>query len=132
MLDLASYVRPGPDLPAGPGRGGGGIPARGARVDDCHLHGQDRDPDESRDDREARIMTQAGIVVSQFFNSLTVRSEDQSILAIGEFTNRRLLLADEGRKAIVRRRRPRALRSSACGPVQFPARLTPEPVRKGR
>ena len=100
--------------------------------------------------REARTMTQVGIVVSQFFNSLTVRSEDQSILTIGIFTNRRLLLAgafgialvscisyipvlqhvfgtagltvwdwlmltgfglalllaDEGRKAVVRRRRP--------------------------
>jgi Ca2+-transporting ATPase len=43
--------------------------------------------------REARTMTQAGIVVSQFFNSLTVRSEDQSILTVGVFTNRRLLLA---------------------------------------
>jgi Ca2+-transporting ATPase len=43
--------------------------------------------------REARTMTQAGIVVSQFFNSLTVRSEDQSILTIGVFTNRKLLLA---------------------------------------
>jgi calcium-translocating P-type ATPase len=43
--------------------------------------------------REARTMTQVGIVVSQFFNSLTVRSEDQSILTIGVFTNRRLLLA---------------------------------------
>jgi Ca2+-transporting ATPase len=43
--------------------------------------------------REARTMTQAGIVVSQFFNSLTVRSDDQSILTIGIFTNRRLLLA---------------------------------------
>jgi Ca2+-transporting ATPase len=43
--------------------------------------------------REARTMTQAGIVVSQFFNSLTVRSEDQSILTIGVFTNPRLLLA---------------------------------------
>ncbi|MGD0245254.1 MAG: cation-transporting P-type ATPase [Streptosporangiaceae bacterium] len=43
--------------------------------------------------REARTMTQAGIIVSQFFNSLTVRSEDQSILTIGVFTNRRLLLA---------------------------------------
>lgn len=38
-------------------------------------------------------MTQAGIVVSQFFNSLTVRSEDQSILRVGVFTNLRLLLA---------------------------------------
>ena len=43
--------------------------------------------------REARTMTQAGIVVSQFFNSLTVRSDDQSILTIGPFSNRRLLLA---------------------------------------
>jgi len=43
--------------------------------------------------REARTMTQAGIVVSQFFNSLTVRSDDQSILTIGIFTNRRLLYA---------------------------------------
>jgi Ca2+-transporting ATPase len=43
--------------------------------------------------REARTMAQAGIVVSQLFNSLTVRSEDQSILTIGVFTNRRLLLA---------------------------------------
>jgi P-type Ca2+ transporter type 2C len=43
--------------------------------------------------REARTMVQVGIVVSQFFNSLTVRSEDQSILTIGIFTNRRLLLA---------------------------------------
>jgi Ca2+-transporting ATPase len=38
-------------------------------------------------------MVQAGIVVSQFFNSLTVRSDDQSILTIGIFANRRLLLA---------------------------------------
>jgi Ca2+-transporting ATPase len=43
--------------------------------------------------REARTMTQAGIVVSQFFNSLTVRSDDQSLLTIGIFTNRKLLLA---------------------------------------
>jgi Ca2+-transporting ATPase len=43
--------------------------------------------------REARTMTQVGIVVSQFFNSLTVRSEDQSILRIGVFSNRKLLLA---------------------------------------
>ena len=43
--------------------------------------------------REARTMVQVGIVVSQFFNSLTVRSDDQSILTIGVFTNRRLLLA---------------------------------------
>jgi P-type Ca2+ transporter type 2C len=32
-------------------------------------------------------------MTSQFFNSLTVRSEDQSLLTIGVFTNRRLLLA---------------------------------------
>jgi P-type Ca2+ transporter type 2C len=43
--------------------------------------------------REARTMIQVGIVVSQLFNSLTVRSEDQSILRIGVFSNYRLLLA---------------------------------------
>jgi P-type Ca2+ transporter type 2C len=43
--------------------------------------------------REARTMVQVGIVVSQFFNSLTVRSDDQSILAIGILTNRKLILA---------------------------------------
>jgi Ca2+-transporting ATPase len=43
--------------------------------------------------REALTMTQVGIVVSQFFNSLTVRSEDQSVFAIGLLSNRRLLIA---------------------------------------
>jgi Ca2+-transporting ATPase len=51
--------------------------------------------------REARTMVQAGIVVSQFFNSLTVRSDDQSILTIGIFTNRRLLLAGASGIALV-------------------------------
>ena len=39
--------------------------------------------------------------MSQFFNSLTVRSEDQSILTIGVFTNRRLLLAGASGIALV-------------------------------
>jgi Ca2+-transporting ATPase len=43
--------------------------------------------------REARTMTQAGIVVSQFFNALTVRSEDQSIVTVGLFSNRLLIFA---------------------------------------
>jgi Ca2+-transporting ATPase len=43
--------------------------------------------------REARTMTQAGIVVSQFFNALTVRSEDQSIITVGLFSNRLLIFA---------------------------------------
>ena len=43
--------------------------------------------------REARTMTQVGIVVSQFFNAQTVRSDDESILTVGVFTNRRLLVA---------------------------------------
>jgi Ca2+-transporting ATPase len=43
--------------------------------------------------REALTMVQVGIVVSQFFNSLTVRSEDQSVLTIGVFSNRRLIVA---------------------------------------
>jgi Ca2+-transporting ATPase len=43
--------------------------------------------------REARTMTQAGIVVSQFFNALTVRSEDRSIVSVGLFSNRPLIFA---------------------------------------
>ena len=43
--------------------------------------------------REARTMVQVGIVVSQFFNAQTVRSDDESILTIGVFTNLRLLAA---------------------------------------
>ncbi len=43
--------------------------------------------------REARTMVQVGIVVSQFFNAQTVRSDDESILTIGVFTNPRLLAA---------------------------------------
>ena len=43
--------------------------------------------------REALTMVQVGIVVSQFFNSLTVRSGDQSILTIGVLSNRRLIVA---------------------------------------
>ena len=43
--------------------------------------------------REALTMTQAGIVVSQFFNSFAVRTEEQSILRIGFFSNKPLVLA---------------------------------------
>jgi len=43
--------------------------------------------------REALTMTQAGIVVSQVFNSLTVRSDRHSILQVGLLSNPRLLLA---------------------------------------
>jgi calcium-translocating P-type ATPase len=43
--------------------------------------------------REAITMTQAGIVVSQFFNGLAVRSDRQSIFRIGLFSNRPLLAA---------------------------------------
>jgi Ca2+-transporting ATPase len=43
--------------------------------------------------REARTMVQAGIVVSQFFNALTVRSDDQSIITVGLFSNRPLIFA---------------------------------------
>jgi magnesium-transporting ATPase (P-type) len=38
-------------------------------------------------------MTQAGIVVSQFFNSFAVRTEEQSILRVGVFSNKPLVLA---------------------------------------
>jgi len=38
-------------------------------------------------------MTQAGIVVSQFFNSFAVRTEEQSILRVGVFSNKPLVFA---------------------------------------
>jgi Ca2+-transporting ATPase len=44
--------------------------------------------------REALTMTQAGIVVSQFFNSFAVRSSEESIFKIGLFSNRPLLAAE--------------------------------------
>lgn len=43
--------------------------------------------------REALTMTQAGIVVSQFFNSFAVRTEEESIWRIGVFSNKPLVLA---------------------------------------
>jgi Ca2+-transporting ATPase len=43
--------------------------------------------------REALTMTQAGIVVSQFFNSFAVRTDEQSVFTIGVFSNRALVLA---------------------------------------
>ncbi|MET8764837.1 cation-transporting P-type ATPase [Lentzea sp. NPDC004782] len=41
--------------------------------------------------REALTMTQATIVVSQFFNSFTVRSDRLSIVRLGLFSNRKLI-----------------------------------------
>ena len=41
--------------------------------------------------REALTMTQAGIVVSQFFNSFTVRTDRESVFRAGLFSNRWLL-----------------------------------------
>ncbi len=43
--------------------------------------------------REALTMTQAGIVVSQFFNSLTVRTDRESVLRTGLWSNRPLIAA---------------------------------------
>jgi Ca2+-transporting ATPase len=43
--------------------------------------------------REALTMTQAGIVVSQFFNSFTVRTDRQSVLRAGLFSNPPLIAA---------------------------------------
>jgi Ca2+-transporting ATPase len=43
--------------------------------------------------REALTMTQAGIVVSQFFNSFAVRTEERSIFSVGFLSNRPLVLA---------------------------------------
>ncbi len=44
--------------------------------------------------REAITMTQAGIVVSQFFNGLAVRTERRSIFQAGVFSNPRLIGAE--------------------------------------
>jgi magnesium-transporting ATPase (P-type) len=43
--------------------------------------------------REAITMVQAGIVVSQFFNALAVRTDRQSIVRVGLWSNPRLLAA---------------------------------------
>jgi magnesium-transporting ATPase (P-type) len=43
--------------------------------------------------REALTMTQAGIVVSQFFNSFAVRTDRESVLEIGFFSNPPLIAA---------------------------------------
>lgn len=44
--------------------------------------------------REAITMTQAGIVISQFFNGLTVRSDRLSVFRVGLLSNRRLVAAE--------------------------------------
>ena len=62
------------------------------RIHSAHL-GYSQFTDSNHTYREARTMTQVGVVVSQFFNAQTVRSDDESILTVGVFTNRRLLAA---------------------------------------
>ena len=44
--------------------------------------------------REAITMTQAGIVMSQFFNGFAVRTEEQSIFKVGLLSNRPLVAAE--------------------------------------
>jgi len=44
--------------------------------------------------REALTMTQAGIVLSQFFNGFTVRTDVQSVFKVGVFSNRALVAAE--------------------------------------
>ena len=44
--------------------------------------------------REAITMTHAGIVVSQFFNGLTVRSDRRSVFQVGLLSNPRLVIAE--------------------------------------
>ena len=64
--------------------------------------------------REAITMTQAGIVVSQFFNALAVRTDRQSIFRVGLLSNPRLIAAG------VPRHRPHGrhqLRPAAAGGV---------------
>ncbi len=43
---------------------------------------------------EAMTMTQAGIVVSQFFNGLAVRTSHESLFKVGLFSNGRLIAAE--------------------------------------
>ncbi len=43
--------------------------------------------------REAITLTQAGIVVSQFFNALAVRTDRESVFRVGVFSNPRLIAA---------------------------------------
>ena len=44
--------------------------------------------------REAITMTQAGIVISQFFNGFAVRTDEQSVFKVGLLSNRPLVLAE--------------------------------------
>jgi magnesium-transporting ATPase (P-type) len=44
--------------------------------------------------REAITMTQAGIVISQFFNGFAVRTDEQSVFKVGLFSNMPLVLAE--------------------------------------
>jgi P-type Ca2+ transporter type 2C len=44
--------------------------------------------------REALTMTQAGIVMSQFFNGFAVRTDEQSVFKVGIFTNLPLIAAE--------------------------------------
>ena len=44
--------------------------------------------------REALTMTQAGIVMSQFFNGFAVRTDEQSVFKVGLFTNLPLIAAE--------------------------------------
>ncbi|MBV8159691.1 MAG: cation-transporting P-type ATPase [Acidimicrobiia bacterium] len=44
--------------------------------------------------REALTMTQGAVVVSQFFNGLAVRTEEQSLFRVGVFSNRALIGAE--------------------------------------
>lgn len=44
--------------------------------------------------REAITMTQAGIVISQFFNGFAVRTDEQSVFKVGILSNKPLVLAE--------------------------------------
>ena len=44
--------------------------------------------------REAITMTQAGIVISQFFNGFAVRTDEQSVFKVGLLSNKPLVLAE--------------------------------------
>ncbi|MFC5850679.1 cation-translocating P-type ATPase [Streptomyces chlorus] len=76
----------------------GGIQALGVTaVFFWHIHASGiAYSDFTKDDtvyREATTMVQAGIVISQFFNALAVRTDRQSLLRVGPFSNPWLLAA---------------------------------------
>jgi P-type Ca2+ transporter type 2C len=80
--------------------------------------------------REAITLTQAGIVVSQFFNGFTVRTERESVFRIGLLSNPRLVVAEFLGVAIMAAMPPsgRSTTRSSSGDSE----VTKVPLNEGR